>query len=50
MNHEIAEAISKAVYLAIKDMPLSEIRELTTNSYMEIRIKMPNDPETEKEA
>lgn len=50
MNHEIAEAISKAVYLAIKDMSLSEIRELATGSYMEIRLKMQNDPESKEEA
>lgn len=46
MNHEIAEVISKAVYSAIKDMSLSEIRELTTDSYMEIRLKIQNDSET----
>ena len=49
-DHEVAEVIFKAVYSAIKDMSFSEIRELTTDSYMEIRIKMQNDSETEEEA
>lgn len=49
-DHEVDEVIFKAVYSVIKDMSFSEIRELTTDSYMEIRIKMQNDSETEGEA
>lgn len=48
MNQEIGEVIYKAVYSAIKDMSLSEIRELATGSYMEIRLKMQNDSESEE--
>lgn len=50
MSTNIAEVISKAVYSAFKDMSLSEIRELSTSSYMDIRIKMQNDSKAREEA
>lgn len=50
MSQEIAEVISKAVYSAIKDMSLSEIRELAIGSYMDIRLEMQNDHEAGVEA
>lgn len=46
MDNKVAEVIAEAVYAAVMDMSFSEIRELTTGSYMEIRIKMQDDTVT----
>lgn len=46
VDNKVAEVIAEAVYAAVMDMSFSEIRELTTGSYMEIRIKMQDDTVT----